>query len=710
MNSISEPVKRFDFDDKVSGKARYCADLQYENMLYARTLRSDRPRARITGIIYPSLPDGYFIVDKTDLPGPNSVPIVYDDQPYLARDEVNYIGEPILLVVGPDKTIVLDIIKNIEVAYEDIPAILSLEEAIRAEKPPIFRGQPYFVEYQYSHGDVDQAIMASTQSVCDDFFTGYQEQAYLEPQAMLAQYTDGKITVWGSMQCPYYIHEALMQALNFPKEKVRVVQLPTGGGFGGKEEYPSIIAVHAALAAIKSGCPVQLVLERGEDILCTTKRHPAHIKITSYLDREQRILAREVDIYTDAGAYAGLSSVVLQRLMFACCGVYQLDHLRVRGWAMATNKVVSGAFRGFGGPQAMFAAEMHMEHIARELQIDSLELRRRGLLKKGDLSATGGRFHDDIKLEEIIASIEEISQYSQKRQQYSAGGLGLRGIGCSLFFHGAGFTGNGERDILKTRVTLRKNFDGQVEVLVSSSEIGQGVGTTLRKIAAKVLDIPLQQVVYNYPDTDVCPDSGPTIASRSILIAGKLIEDCALELKSCWDQPEVECSHDYQYPGHLAWDNERFQGDAYVDYAWGANVVEVEVDPLSGEIEVLGAWGVFDAGTPLDDRIVRGQIDGAMLQGLGYASMEVLQDEDGRFLQGGFTNYIIPTCADFPPIQSRLIENPGRIGPLGARGLGEIPLVGAAPALAMAVEQAIGKKIDRIPLTPEYIMELMYGG
>lgn len=710
MNSISNPVKRFDFDDKVSGKACYCADLELENMLYARTLRSDRPRARITGIRIPTLPDGYFIVDKSDLPGPNSVPIVYDDQPYLAGNEVNYIGEPILLVVGPEKTTILDIKDAIEVDYEDIPAILSLEEAIRADKPRIFRDQPHFVEYHYSRGDLNKAIAASTFSICDEFYTGYQEQAYLEPQAMLAQYKDGQITVWGSMQCPYYIHQALMQALNLPKEMVRVIQLPTGGGFGGKEEYPSIIAVHAALAAVKSGHPVQLVLERGEDILCTTKRHPAHIKMTSYLDQEQRIIAREVDIYTDAGAYAGLSSVVLQRLMFSCCGVYRLDHLRVRGRAMATNKVVSGAFRGFGGPQAMFAVEMHMEHIARELKVDALELRRRNLLRTGDLSTTGGKFHDDIKLEQIITSMEEISEYSQKRQRYAAGGSELRGIGCSLFFHGAGFTGNGERDILRSRVTLRKNLNGQVEVLVSSSELGQGVGTTFRKIAAQVLDIPLQQVVYHYPDTAVCPDSGPTIASRSILIVGRLIEECALELKSCWDQPEVECSHDYQYPGHLSWDNERFQGDAYVDYSWGANVVEVEVDPLSGEIEVLGAWGVFDTGTPLDDRIVRGQIDGAMLQGLGYASMEVLQAKDGRLLQEGFTNYIIPTCADFPLIQSTLIDNPGRTGPLGARGLGELPLVGVAPALALAVEQAIGKKIDRIPVTPEYIMELMYGG
>ncbi len=707
MRNISEAIKRFDFDEKIEGRAQYAADLKDQQMLYVKTLRSEKARAKIMSIKYPPLSPGYFIVDYRDIPGENRLPLVFEDQPFLAVDRVNYIGEPILLVVGPVKEKILAIMKEIRVDYQELTPILNIAEARQRQEDFIFAGKSCFVEYEYEKGNITETKKKAWRVVEDEFRTGYQEQAYLETQAIVAAVEDQRITVCGSIQCPYYIKEALRQALGWPEERIRVKQLPTGGGFGGKEEFPSLVAVHAALAALKAHKPVQLVYDRQEDISCSTKRHPAVIRLKSYLDDRQRITGREIEVMTDAGAYAGLSSVVLQRMIFSVGGVYNIENLRIRGQAYATNNVVSGAFRGFGGPQAFFAMEMHMENIARALHMEALALKRGYFLRKGDTSTTGGKLQSDIKLAEIVEKIDKISGYSRKRRDYDAADDGFRGIGCSVFFHGCGFTGSGEQEIIKPKVRLRKYRDNTVQICVSSSEIGQGCLTTLRKIVAQVLEIPVEQVQYDYPDSDICPDSGPTVASRTVMIVGKLLYDCARKVKARWQEGEFTVDQAYVYPGHLQWDNEHFRGNAYPEYSWGANVVEVAVDPLTYEVKVLGTWAVYDIGTPIDEKIVKGQIDGGMAQGLGYGCLEVLESHGGRLRQNNFTNYAIPTAVDFPATESGLIDNPYEYGPFGARGLGELSLVGAAPALAAAVQQAIGRRVRQIPLTPEYIMELM---
>ena len=707
METISKSIKRFDFDDKVEGKAKYCADLHPEGMLYARTLRSEVPRAKIRAIRLPELPEGYTIVDHHDIPGKNIVPIVYDDQPFLTVDEVNYIGQPILLVIGEDKETILDIIGKIEVDYELLQPILSIEDAMKQSDSFIFGDKPYFVGYEYAKGNPDAAIAQAVRVIEDELRTGYQEHVYIEPQAMLGIYDGERVSVYGSMQCPYYIHSGLKQALGWGDDRVRVVQLPTGGGFGGKEEYPSIPGVHAALAAIKMGRPVQLLFDRPEDIRASTKRHPSIIRIKSHLDADGRIIAREVDVKLDAGAYAGLSSVVLQRTIFSVCGVYDVPNLKVTGKAYATNNIVTGAFRGFGGPQAFFAIEMHMAHIATELGVDPLEWRRSYFLKKGDTSSTGGVLYSDIKLAEIADAVSRLSDYQEKHSAFSSNKSFWKGIGCSFFFHGCGFTGSGEAELLKSRVKLKKYADGTVGIFVSSTEIGQGALTTLRKIVSQTLDIPIEQVKLTYPDTADCPDSGPTVASRTVMIVGRLLQECAIEMKQRWAEETFEVMKDYVYPEHLSWDSEKLAGNAYPEYSWGANVVEVAVDPVTYEVETKGVWAVYDIGTPIDEKIVQGQIEGGIIQGLGYAAMERLQTKEGKLLQDSLSEYLIPAAVDFPRITLELIENPYAGGPFGAKGLGELPMIGAAPAFAAAVEQAIGKKIDRIPVIPEYIRELM---
>jgi len=546
----------------------------------------------------------------------------------------------------------------------------------------------------------------------------------MEPQGMVAFYQDGRVAVYGSMQCPYYVKNALVQGFGWDEGRIRVVQTTTGGAFGGKEEYPSLIAGHAAFAAVKCGKPVQLLLDRQEDMASTTKRHPAVVRFRTALDRQARIAAMQVDITLDGGAYAGLSDVVLQRALFAATGVYRVPLARISGRACATSSVPTGAFRGFGGPQAFFAVEMHMHHLALAVGEDPLDFKRRHAVKRGDATVTGGVYHQDVKLAEMVETLEALSAYRRKKRRAARGerddaaapqgrdapntgahgAAPLRGMGVSLFFHGAGFTGSGEKHKIKARVELLPLPEGGAEILVSSVEMGQGSQTTLRKIVAETLGVPMEAVVYRNPDTDRVPDSGPTVASRTVMIVGRLLMEAARELRARREAGEADSrpvSRSYRQPDGIEWDQESFRGDAYPTYSWGANAVEVEVDPLTYEIRVCGVWGVYDIGRAIDERIIQGQIEGAVAQGLGYGSLEHMALRDGRILQDTVTDYIIPTSLDVPPMEYRLVDNPYAEGPYGAKGAGELPLVGPAPALAAAVQDALGLPIRRIPVTPE---------
>ncbi|MCK4420166.1 molybdopterin-dependent oxidoreductase, partial [candidate division WOR-3 bacterium] len=325
-------------------------------------------------------------------------------------------------------------------------------------------------------------------------------------------------------------------------------------------------------------------------------------------------------------------------------------------------------------------------------------------LKTKDTTSTGGIIRGEVKLPEIIKEVEKMSDYRRKHKESRK----FRGIGLSLFLHGCGFTGKGEESI-KGKVTLRKKGK-DVEILTSSVEMGQGATTTLRKIVSKSLSIPITQVLYDNPDTERVPDSGPTVASRTVMIVGGLLDSAAKELRERWDEgDEIEVSKIYKHPGYIKWDDKLLKGDAYPEYSWGANVVEVEIDPITYEIEVLGIWAVYDIGVAIDERIIQGQIEGGITQGLGYATIEVMDSVDGELVQRTLTDYKIPTSMDFPKIESKLVRNPYKYGPYGAKCAGELPFVGAAPALASAVENALSVPINRIPVTPEYLLEVLSG-
>jgi CO/xanthine dehydrogenase Mo-binding subunit len=640
-------------------------------------------------------------VGAADLPGINRVHIVLDDTPVFAGETLEYAGDPVLLVAGGDPLRCAALAAAVELDCEVLPPVLDLGDSNQV-----------FFEYRYAKGDFEGALRGARRIYREEFSTGRQEHVYLEPQSMSARFHQGRLTVQGSMQCPYYVKAALCKALALEPDRVRVLQDYTGGGFGGKEAFPSILACQTAAAALKAGGQeVRVIFDREEDLAFTSKRHPSRCTYRAVIEGD-RVIGLDADILFDAGAYTTLSAVVLQRGIIAAMGVYNIPHLTVRGRALKTNTVPSGAFRGFGGPQVFFAVETLMSHIARTLGEEPLAFKERHLVKQGDSTSTGGIYHFPVPLKAMIGELDAVSGYREKRIRYRGEQRGRyrRGIGMGLCFHGAGFTGAGERDLIKARLGLKKYADGTVEILCSQTDMGQGIKTTLCKIAAQELGIPLDRISMENPDTDRVPDSGPTVASRSLMIAGELLRQAAAALRKAWKEgEEQEVEESYREPDFIIpFDMETFSGDAYPAYAWAAAAVELRIDTLTGVHEIEGAWGSFDVGTPIDRNIVTGQMEGGLLQGLGYASMErIILDGQGRLVNTGLSDYLIPGAPDVPVLEVLLHveEYPG--GPYGAKGAGELPVVPAAPAYVEALEQALAGTLNHVPFSPEETLAVL---
>ena len=519
--------------------------------------------------------------------------------------------------------------------------------------------------------------------------------------------SDG-IVVYGSMQCPYYVHRALTVALGIPSERVRVVQTETGGGFGGKEEYPSHIACHAALLALKARRPVKLIYDRVEDMVATTKRHPSIVRHRTGLMRDGRLVAMDIEIVLDGGAYCTLSPVVLSRGAIHASGPYRCPNVRIKGRAMRTNTPPNGAFRGFGAPQTQFAAEVHMERIAELLNIDPVRLRALNALRPGDTTATGQTLPEDTSAVEVLKEAVKRSGYTRKRKKWQGTN---RAIGLSLYFHGSGFTGIGEVK-LASKASLELTATG-VRILVASTEIGQGTRTMHAQIVADALGIPYDAVEISEADTDRVPDSGPTVASRTCMVVGGLLQRAARQMRERLNgespaayfrkHGRLVITTEYERPPDLAWDDDRYRGDAYGSYGWGCNVVELMVDPITWEATPTKVTAVVEIGKAIHPSMAAGQVEGGTAQGVGYALLEDVVMRDGRMANASLTNYIIPTPPDTPEIDTVILERPYKYGPFGAKGVGEMPIDGPAPAVVNALRHA-GFDIRAIPATPERIM------
>ena len=755
MTLVGKSIHRKEGRKKVTGAALYVDDLKFDGMLHGVTVRSSIPRGRIKSISYDQPPattgvtdlipwDEFTIVTAKDVPGENYVALILNDQPYLADEVINHPEEPIVLLAHHDKYLLEEARRHVRIDYEEMPAIFSLDDSL-TQNEIIWGEDNVFKRFLVDKGNVDEAWASADFIVEGEYETGAQEQLYIENNGAIAiANPEAGVTVWGSMQCPYYVHKALIKLFGLPEEKIRVIQTETGGGFGGKEEYPSLIAGHAALLSWKSGKPVKMIYDRAEDMVATTKRHPSRTRHKTAVTKDGKLIAQEIEFVIDGGAYCTLSPVVLSRGTIHAAGPYFCPNVRIKSTALATNVPPHGAFRGFGAPQSIFALERHMDKVAHAIGLAPDEFRLRNFLKQGETTATNQIIREKVDLEGLMNRAFELTDYHAKRERFArdqwhslqsvdsgndhrlkAGPL--KGIGFAAFMHGAGFTGSGEV-YLQSVVGAEATSEGRVQILAASTEIGQGTNTIFAQIAAEALGIDYDLFEVIQPDTAKVPNSGPTVASRTCMIVGKLVESAVLGLKQTLigtgrlkDQFNQEdfrraCGEyiaqhgplksfsQYKPPPNVHWDDEKYEGEAYGAFAWAIYVAEVSYDPLTYEARVDDFVAVQEVGRVINPVLAAGQIEGGVAQAIGMTLYENVVWQNGRMANGQMTNYIMPTAADVPPIRVYFAENPYAFGPAGAKGIGELPMDGPGPAILNAIENATGISFNQIPLMPEAVL------
>lgn len=705
---IDDRIVRVDAVQKARGEAKYVCDMTLPDMQYAYMVRSTIARGRIKAIHVPELPAGYHFISAKDIPaqGKNELWMIAKDWRCFAEDYVLYVGETIGLVVGPDRGVLKRLKAQIKVDYEEQTPAVTIDDAIQCVGGPMFpeKNSNVMCELFCEKGRPMDEVFAEADEVFEETIeTPYQEHVHLETNSAIADMEDGKFVFYASAQCPFYIRKSVAGLLGIPYEDIIVRQCTTGGAFGGKEHFPDVLCGALLVAENKLRKPIKLVFDREEDTQFSVKRHPSKC-IYKTAVKDGKITGVYGHIYYNCGAYLSSSYVVLQRGVFHGNGVYTFDNTYLKGEGMGTNMFPSCAFRGFGAPQTIFAIETHLDHLARHLGVDPLEFKMQYIAKRGDETTTNGHIIEEVKLPEMLEVVTRESDYWRKAKEYKPG-CG-RGIGIAMYNHGGAFTGNGEQAIIKAHARLVKTGD-RVSIQVGSTEMGQGFKTSLRKICAATLGVSIDQIEYLDPDTSKVVDSGPTAASRSTMVVGRLVERAAQEMKARWDEGDFTTEVEYEHPDGYPWDQDTFRGDAYLGYGWGVACVEVEVDRLTNEVKTVGIWSSHEIGKAIDELIVHGQINGGILQSLGYGAMEKLEVKNGHFKQKSMSDYVIPTSMDFPKQFYHIQENPYPWGPYGAKGMGELVFNGASAAYVDAVERALNTRFTSIPIPPEDIEEAM---
>jgi CO/xanthine dehydrogenase Mo-binding subunit len=719
---------------KLTGTALYTDDIVVPGAWYGTTIRSTDAHATFEALDLDPAFDWskVVVVTAADIPGENIVSSIKADQPILVPigGEIQHHAEPLALIAAPDKATLKEARRRAMPRTTKRPAVFDPDVSDHV-----------FASYAIGRGDPDAAFAAADLILEGEYRVGHQEQLYIENNAMIAVPTDGGgVTVTGSLQCPYYVHEALMRGLGLDDTSARVVQAETGGGFGGKEEFPSVIGLHAALLARKAQKPVRMIYDRHEDIAATTKRHPAIVRHRTGVTHDGLLIAQDIEVVMDGGAYCTLTPVVLSRGAIHAGGPYRCPNVRISARATRTNTPPNGAFRGFGAPQTEFAAETHLNRIAERLGISPLDMRRRNVYRPGDTTPTGQVLRDSVAGEEVLERAAEAAEFIRMRaraedaRQKRAGsgtipGSALRtererlasGIGLALAWHGAGFTGSGEVKLASV-ASIELTAEGHVRILTASTEMGQGTKTIFPQLVAEALDIPQHEVEIAAQDTAYVPDSGPTVASRTAMVVGGLLIKAAGRLRNevetamggpfattaaayARDHGATRIDQQFEpYAGGTPFDDETYTGDAYPAFGWAACVARVDVDLDTGEVHVRDVVAADDIGRVIHPVLAEGQVEGGTLQAVGYATIEEIKLRDGRYLNDRLATYIIPTALDAPRISTILVEAPFGGAPHGAKGVGELPMDVGAPAVVAAIADATGAWISDLPASPERVL------
>ena len=732
------PPLRREGPAKLTGAAKYADDLVFPGAWFGATIRSSDAHARLTALDFDPAFDwsSVVVVTAADIPGENVVSSIKADQPILVPvgGEIQHHAEPLALLAAPDRATLRAARQAVTPRTEFLPAVFD----------PLVSDH-VFASYELASGDPDAAFAAADLVFEGEYRVGHQEQLYIENNAMIAvPGADGGVTVHGSLQCPYYIHTALKKGLAIDDRQARVIQAETGGGFGGKEEFPSVIALHAALLAGKAGRPVRMIYDRHEDLAATTKRHPAIVRHRTGVTRDGRLIAQDIEVVMDGGAYCTLTPVVLSRGAIHAGGPYRCPNVRIRARATRTNTPPNGAFRGFGAPQTEFAAETQLNRIAAALDLSPLEIRRRNVYVVGDTTPTGQVLASSVAGEEVLERAAEAGEFERLRARHEAArvrragsgiipGSPLRtgreriasGVGLALAWHGAGFTGSGEVRLASV-VSVELGADGGIVILTAATEMGQGTKTIFPQLVADALGVPYEAVAVAPQDTAFVPDSGPTVASRTAMVVGGLLITAAGRLR---DQVEAATGGPFAttrqayaaahgalridqrfepYPG-VEFDDTTYRGDAYPVFGWAACVASVDVDLDTGEVRVRDVVAADDVGRVIHPVLAEGQVEGGTLQAIGYATIEEIKLRDGRYLNDRLATYIIPTSLDAPRITTILVEAPFAGVPHGAKGVGELPMDVGAPAVIAAIADATGAWIADLPASPERILAAITG-
>ncbi|WP_456400714.1 xanthine dehydrogenase family protein molybdopterin-binding subunit [Mesoaciditoga sp.] len=756
---IGKKIPRVDAIQKVKGEAKFVADFDVKDMLYGVLVLSKHARALVKKIDTSkakSLKGVKAVLTYKDVPGENQLGEVVNDMPCLVPEgeEVRYHGDVVALVAAETLQIAKKAAELVEVEYEELQPVLTIEESLKNEIKVHPDGN-ILTSKKIRKGNVENGFFESDLVIEDDFYAHYQEQAYLEPQGILTLYDNNYgLTVYGSMQCPYYVQEMVPRVLGMPMNEVRVIQAETGGAFGGKEDVPSYVAAQCALLTYHTKRPVLLTYSREVDIQTTSKRHPikSHYKIG--VTKDGKIKAVEVTAHMDMGAYATLSPIVMYRSLVHAAGAYEIPNVKVDIDGVYTNKVPCGAFRGFGSPQVLFAIESIVDEAAKKLNMDPIEFRLKNALRVGSRTATDQLLEESVGAVETIEHAAKISNYPELKKSVkefnSHNMFKKRGIGVSHIIYGMSLGAAGQHlDAAGSLIQVHK--DGSVNVHIGNTEMGQGAKTVIAMIAAEALGQKVDKIRVDNPDTSYVQDSGPTVASRATVFSGNAvkeaaekiksrmlahfaktrgisIEDIAMEkgvVKSAFD-PEIEeitfdklaeecynsnvkmVERGWFISPKLKWDAETGIGEAYITYAYATQIVVVEVDLLTGKSHVVEAYTSHDVGKKLNPNGLVGQVQGGFVQGMGYGLFENIKTVDGKIITDNFNTYIIPTVMDIPKkLEIDFVEDEYSKGPFGAKGIGEPSLMPTPAAIANAISDAIGKRVKRIPATAEYVLNLM---
>jgi CO/xanthine dehydrogenase Mo-binding subunit len=723
MSIIGQPIHRIDARGKVIGETLYPGDINMPNQAYMKILFAARPHAIVRSIDtskVDTLPGVIATFTAKDVPI-NEYGLIYNDQPVLCgpgsskpyTDRVRFIGDQVALVVAETEEIAAIGRDLIKVEYEDLPVLTDMEKAMQEDAFLLHpdRDSNIFCHYRIRKGDVEKGLANADIVVEGEYHTPVQEHAYLQPEAGLGYIDDeGRVTIQVAGQWTHEDQQQIAHVLNIPADQVRVIYPAVGGAFGGREDMSvQIVLALVAWRLHQRGVerPIKIIWSREESIIGHHKRHPYIFRTRWGVSKEGKLLAAEVEVIADGGAYAYTSTKVLGNATLMCTGPYEIPNVKVDSYAVYTNNLPNGAFRGFGGPQGAFEAETQMNRLAEKLGIDKVEIRRRNVITEGAFLSVGTPLPKGVTIGKVVDKCEEEISHSQIAHHVSDKPYLLRGTGYACAFKNVGFSFGAPEQSFAT-VELKGQAEIELAILHhAGADVGQGAHTVMVQIAAETLGIPIEKIRLITSDTAFTDDSGSASASRMTFMAGNSIKGaCELALEK-WKAEERPAVATYQYrpPRTTPLDPQTGKSEPNFAYGYVAQGVTLEVDNETGLIKLLEVISVNDVGRAVNPMNVQGQIEGGVVQATGYTILENFIQRNGFVLTPLLSTYLIPTVQDVPEkVKSVILENADPIGPFGARGMAEMPFLPLAPAVIDAMHQATGVWFYEFPLTPERVL------